>query len=706
MPADGQKQRLLLEARVRLSRVALHGTLDELLQETLDSAERLSGSLIGFFHFVDPDQQNLTLQAWSTNTLRHMCTAEGKHQHYAINRAGVWVEAFHTRAPVIHNDYAALMHRRGMPEGHATITRELIVPMLRDDLVTAIIGVGNKPTDYDSDDVEALEELLSLTMDMVDRKRAEAALVASEARFRGLFDRMTQGVVYSLSDGTITSANPAALKILGLAPDELADRGLLDPRWRAVREDGSPLPTDEFPVVVAQSTGVEVPEVVFGLHTADRDDVVWLRTSAVPMFRPGEAVPFGSFSTFEDVTQRRRAEQERLRSIEREHRMQRLESAGMFAGGIAHDFNNLLTTILGNAETASEETPSNSPVRADLEQIILAGRRAASLTRQMLAVSGKSLFAPSSVSLPTLMQVALPSIATTFPTGVTLVSSPALSAAAEPSTIAADPDQLRRLIGNLMTNAAEAVAAESGEVRVAWGVVECGRAELEPFVAGDSLEPGTYFYIDLEDDGPGMDAATLARIFDPFFSTKFVGRGLGIPESLGIARAHGGSLRFTSAPGQGTRVRLLLPVEQPRDARASRERISVSSVPPAIEHGDTRVVLVVDDEPSLRRFVGKILENAGYEVLLACDGRQAVDLYAMHARRIALVLLDLTMPVLDGDSALRELRDLDPQVRVIVSSGYSELELKDRFSRRAVSGFLPKPYTAAQLRAKVKELIS
>jgi diguanylate cyclase (GGDEF)-like protein len=168
-----QRAEALLKARMHLSELALTSSLDDLLQAALDTAERFTGSQIGFFHFVDPDQENLTLQAWSTNTLRHMCTAEGKGLHYPISAAGVWVECVAQRQPVIHNDYASLAHKKGLPEGHAPVIRELTVPVIRNDSVVAIIGVGNKLVDYTADDAEMVRDLASMVMDVVDRKRIE-----------------------------------------------------------------------------------------------------------------------------------------------------------------------------------------------------------------------------------------------------------------------------------------------------------------------------------------------------------------------------------------------------------------------------------------------------------------------------------------------------------------------------------------------------
>jgi PAS domain S-box-containing protein len=222
----------LLLTRLRLSDIADRGTLDDLMQASLDACEMLTGSTIGFFHFVDPDQKNLTLQTWSSNTLRHMCKADGKGAHYAIQQAGVWVDCFHTRAPVIHNDYNRLPHRKGMPEGHATVTRELVVPILRDGLVIAILGVGNKTTDYGPDDVQLTQELASIAMDLVNRKRAEELLRAEEAKFRSYVMHAPVGVLVTDPEGNYLEVNPASEQMLGYAAGTL--------RGKSVREITAP----------------------------------------------------------------------------------------------------------------------------------------------------------------------------------------------------------------------------------------------------------------------------------------------------------------------------------------------------------------------------------------------------------------------------------------------------------------------------------
>ncbi len=295
--------RRIAEARLRILDFAPDHTLDELLEKTLDEAEDLSGSRIGFYHFVDTDQVNLTLQNWSTRTKAEYCKAGGKGEHYPIASAGVWTECIGTKTPVIHNDYANLKGRKGLPEGHAELVRELVVPVIRQGLVCAVLGVGNKPLDYDQSDLEAIAMLADLAWDVAESKIVRQALEQSESRYRMLYEHMNEGVVFQRADGTILSSNPAAQRILGLTEDEFTSRTSLDPRWQSVHEDGSPFPGTEHPTMVALRTGLPVLDVTIGLYNPVENRRRWMIVSAVPLFRQGESDPYEAFVTLTDITE-------------------------------------------------------------------------------------------------------------------------------------------------------------------------------------------------------------------------------------------------------------------------------------------------------------------------------------------------------------------------------------------------------------------
>ncbi|MBN1259548.1 MAG: PAS domain S-box protein [Anaerolineae bacterium] len=323
---DQTEERLnqrLMETRLSLIAYATNHSLDALLTQALDEIGALLDSPLGFYHFVDPDQNTVSLQQWSTHTLQHcarehICSAERKYAHYDIAEAGVWANCVAEKKPVIHNDYAALPHKNGLPEGHVALARELAAPVLRDGKVVAVVGVGNKPADYTQKDADVLSYLADVTWEIVRQKQAEEALRESEEKHRTLFETMAQGVVYHDTSGAITSANPAALKILGLSMEQLLGRTSMDPRWRAVHEDGSDFPGETHPSMVALHTGQEVDDVVMGVFNPQLEAYRWIRIHATPQFAGGDR-PRQVYTTFDDITERKQAE-DALRESEEKFR--------------------------------------------------------------------------------------------------------------------------------------------------------------------------------------------------------------------------------------------------------------------------------------------------------------------------------------------------------------------------------------------------
>ncbi|MFH0783283.1 MAG: PAS domain S-box protein [Pseudomonadota bacterium] len=308
---DQTEERLALRMtgiRLALIEYAATHTLAELMTRALDEIDELVDGPIGFLHFVETDQKTLSLQQWSTRTLKEFCRAVGHGLHYPLEQAGVWADCARRKKPVIHNDYATLQDKQGMPEGHAKVIRELVVPVIRENQVVAIVGVGNKPVDYTDKDVEMVSYLADVVWEIVERKRSEEALRASEEKHRRLFETLTQGVVYQGANDEIISANPAAQRILGLSLDQLRGKTSMDPRWRAIREDGTELPGQEHPSMVALRTGKPVERFVMGVMKPQENAHTWISVTAIPLFQPGDTKPFQVYATFDDITAQRRAE--------------------------------------------------------------------------------------------------------------------------------------------------------------------------------------------------------------------------------------------------------------------------------------------------------------------------------------------------------------------------------------------------------------
>ena len=398
----------------------------------------------------------------------------------------------------------------------------------------------------------------------------------------------------------------------------------------------------------------------------------------------------------DEMVERELAEEERRRVQVKLLHAQKLESLGVLAGGIAHDFNNLLVGILGNAGLALQDLPPDSPARETLRDIEAAALRAADLTYQLLAYAGKGQVVVEAIQLSHLVE----EMGNLLATAVTKNAKLEYRFTRSRRVIQGDATQLRQIVMNLVTNASEAIGTSAGTITISTGVVQADRAYLADAHLGPGLPEGEYAYLEVQDTGHGMHVSTVARIFDPFFSTKFAGRGLGLAAVLGIVRTHRGAIKVHSAPGQGTTIRVLFPVSGAAPAPRPSERVSDPNVQLA-----TRTVLVVDDEEQVRTVARRILSAKGFTVLLAGGGIEALTMVREARGAIDCVLLDLTMPDLPGADVLDELRRIRPDIKVIVSSGYARESAVAQFGGAGPAAFIQKPYRPADLVSLVRSVL-
>ena len=520
----------------------------------------------------------------------------------------------------------------------------------------------------------------------------EETLRSREEQIRLLLESTAEAICGLDVEGKCTFANRACVQFLGYeSADDLVGKKIHDLIHHS-HADGKPYPAEECPIYRSLSKGEEA-------HVDD--DVLWraggtsfpVEYRSHPVRHDGQIV--GAVFTFLDVTDRRKAEEEQRKIEAQIQQAQKLESLGVLAGGIAHDFNNLLMTILGNADLALIDLSPVAPARKSIEEVVKAARRAAELSQQMLAYSGKGRFVVEKVSLSEIVAEMghLLEVSTSKKAVVRYRLGENLPA------IEADVAQIRQVVMNLITNASDAIGEKSGVISITTDVMECDRAYLAKSYLRENLPEGMYAYVEVADTGCGMDKETQQKIFDPFFSTKFTGRGLGLAAVLGIIRGHKGAIRVYSEPGRGTTFKVLFPVtDQPADPlekETGRDK----------DWRGSGTMLLVDDEDTIRILGKCMLERLGFSVLTAEDGRQAVETYRQHAGEITAVILDLSMPHMDGEEAVREQRRIDETVRVILSSGYAETEITERFAGKGIAGFIAKPYRLAQLRAKVRQVL-
>jgi two-component system cell cycle sensor histidine kinase/response regulator CckA len=414
-----------------------------------------------------------------------------------------------------------------------------------------------------------------------------------------------------------------------------------------------------------------------------------------------------------DLNEARRRYQELLQREEEARRavvaseaqsrhVQKLESIGVLAGGIAHDFNNLLHVVLGNADIALSNLAAGSPARDALEEVVRATLRAADLTRQLLAYSGKGAFVVRHLDLSREMR----EMATLLRTAISKQATLAWELASDLPAISADPTQIRQIVMNLITNASDALGETGGTITLKTGVTFLANLEHERYGAPvDDDEPatlaqGAFVYLEVGDSGAGMTPETLGRIFDPFFSTKFAGRGLGLAAVMGIVRSHHGLIRIRTEPGDGTSFRVLFPAVLGRAPRIET---------PTAERSDWQgrgTILVVEDEEGVREVAERMLQEIGFQTIGAEDGRQALDLMDRAGDSVTAVLLDLSMPRMGGAETLRRLRERRPELPVLMMSGYTEESGAPQFenSGPGATAFLQKPFLAEELISVLRRL--
>jgi signal transduction histidine kinase/ActR/RegA family two-component response regulator len=390
------------------------------------------------------------------------------------------------------------------------------------------------------------------------------------------------------------------------------------------------------------------------------------------------------------------ARQQREAELEQQLRQAaKMEALGVLAGGIAHDFNNMLAVVLGNTELALLTLGEEDGTRAMLQRVTEATNRATELCNQMLAYAGRGVVSVERIEFRELIE----EIGALLTVALSKKAMLEYDMCVEPLYLEADKTQLRQVVMNLITNAAEAIGNDVGRIRVATNARDVGSEEIERASSMAHLEPGPHVQLTVTDDGSGMSPETQARIFDPFFSTKFTGRGLGLAAVKGIVQGHKGSISLTSAVGEGTTFRILLPLA---DATTDKGGPAAENPSPTA----LRRVLVVDDEPAVRSITMQTLRHAGFDVIGAADGEEAIRVYRRESATIDCVLLDLSMPKLDGEETFRELRRIRSDACVIINSGFTGYEMLDRFKHAGFADVLQKPVKREVLIAKLHQAIN
>ncbi len=517
-----------------------------------------------------------------------------------------------------------------------------------------------------------------LQEELAERVRTEQAQRESEERFRNMADTAPVMIWVTGPDMVVSFFNKTWLTFTGHTLQED-----LQQAWsESVHPEDLRRCLDCYGAALKNRRDFRID---YRLRRAD-GEYRWVLCSGVPRFAPG-GVFAGFIGSDIDITDVRRAQ---AQAFER----QKLESLGVLSNGIAHDFNNMLGSILAETELQLAEAPASSPVREGVEKIKAVAVRAAEIVRELMAYAGQESPVFEPVDLSSLVSEMLELLKISISKSAVLkVDLPA-----NLPTVRANAAQIRQVFMNLITNASEALEQKEGVISVSLATVKSGAGPSDEEAPG--LPEGEYVRLVVADSGCGMTPEIQAKIFDPFFTTKFAGRGLGLGAVQGIVRSHGGTIRVSSAPGQGSRFDILLPYAQNVESGADNE-VRSSDVDLKSEGG---TVLVVEDEETLCQAVAKLLRKKGFSVLEAGDGLTALSLFRANQRAIDLVLLDLTLPGISGRDVLSELRRIQPDVKVILTSAYSQQVATSSLGGQQPKLFLRKPYRFGELIALLEDL--
>ena len=532
--------------------------------------------------------------------------------------------------------------------------------------------------------------LSGIATDVTQTKHEELRIRQQEQKFRAFVENIADGVVIIDREAKIVVVNARTESLFGYTRQELIGLEVHMLLPLELRDRHKTLCADYIrntPEVRPMGNGLE-------LQALHKDGTLFpVEIGLLPLdTEEGRLVA----ATIRDLTEKKLLEEERNKLEAQMLHAQKLESLGVLAGGIAHDFNNLLTAILGNAGLARMQLAEDLPVQEVIGQIETISSLASDLVKQLLAFAGKGRMTTRLIHLSQLVEDMRP-----------LLKSICSKRAEfhwhldhDSAMIEGDPGQIRQIVLNLVVNGSDALGEAPGHIWVRTGIITVDTHELKSMLYSGELSEGSYVHLEIQDSGCGMTKDVLQRIFDPFFTTKSTGRGIGLAAVVGIIRKHKGAITVHSTVGEGTTFRVLFPSHT--NSHTSSEEVT-SAATPTFESKAT--VMIVDDMDAARKVAQRIISRAGMQTLEASNGQQALELYKEHGSNIDLVLLDLTMPQKDGIETFRELQHLDEDVRVVLMSGYNEIEATKTISGKGLCGFLNKPYRSEEVIDMIRQAL-
>ncbi len=649
----------------------------------LMSLSRMTGSHYGFYGFVSPDEQVMTIHSWSGEAMKD-CSMVTRPSQFAICKAGIWAEAVRRREPLILNDYeASHPAKKGLPVGHVQLTKLLVVPFFSHGRITAVAAVANRATDYTQEDVSQINAFLNSIQAITEGKRAEQALRESEERYRTVANFTYDWEYWISPDHAFLYCSPACERITGYTPHEFAekprllieivhpeDRNRVDHHLSAAVECHVEHHTDEFRIITKSG------------------ETRWIG-HACQIVRDTTGQFRGRRASNRDITTQKMLQQQLLQA-------QKLESIGTLAGGVAHDFNNMLGVIIGRTENAMHQLSADNPAYADLEEIMRSARHSAELTGQLLAFARKQSAIPVVGNLNVMIDGTMRMLRRLIGENIRLDWEPAIDL----WNIKIDSGQMDQILTNLVVNARDAISG-SGVIRLRTSNETL--SEPPSHLTGH-FEPGEYVCLALTDSGCGMSTETIERIFEPFFTTKETGKGtgLGLATVFDIVSQNHGQILVSSTPGRGTTFSLYFP--RCREALPVATQTAATETRPEAPIQVSRTVLLVEDEPSLLEISKLMLERSGFKVLAAASSEAAIRLEETCTEPIDLLMTDIMLPDMNGRDLHQRLITRRPHLKTLFMSGYTA----DIIARQGLieSGihFLQKPFNRRQLEEALKEI--
>jgi two-component system, cell cycle sensor histidine kinase and response regulator CckA len=670
------------EKQIRMNETRLQSLYDigqyretskqDLLDFALNEAIKLTGSKVGYIYHYDEEERLFELNTWSKDVMKQ-CEVAEPQTLYELERTGIWGEAVRQRKPIIVNDFQAPNPlKKGYPEGHVELHNFITLPVIFGERIVAVVGMGNKDSAYDNGDVLQLSLLMDSLWRITEAKRVEA----EQRRLATAVEHAAEGVMITNIDGTIEYVNQACLEMTGYSREELLGQ---TPR---ILKSGK---QDEAFYKKFWRT-VAAGQVWAGrIINRRQDGTLYTEDSTVSPVRDASGTVVNFVALKRDITQHLELSKQLLQA-------QKMESIGTLAGVIAHDFNNLLQVTMGYSELLLQEKSENDQDYSDLSRILHAARSGSELVRSLLAFSRKSEPNPIPLDLNQEIRHVEKLLHRTSPRMIEI----RLDLADDLDRIDADPAQIEQIIMNLAVNAKDAMG-EKGILTVRTENVTLDQDYCKLKV---EARPGDYVLLSISDTGHGIDSEILEHIFEPFYTTKEVGRGtgLGLASAYGLVQQHGGHIDCESEVGQGATFKIYLPVVHSIEEPAVEE----TGVMPAF---GTETVLLVDDEDLVRELGERILKRNGYNVLTAANGEEALEVYEREKDRIAMIILDLIMPAMGGKDCLKKVLEIDPDARVLIASGYAADTSTKECIELGAKGFVAKPFRFKELLRQVRKTL-